>query len=443
MNIRSSAFVLVACSVFLAGCGGGGGTGSSGTDPITAERNGINAINSMLSDQTTINTGNLASANANFKTARSGAPNDRVANAGYAITLVALKSQTLLDLLGISTHRAPTNGMQSILQNRLASARFGFLGNAFPKLSATDIQPVDSNGRVKMIGLFSNAAPSRAYPTNPTYIQVYAALRDVSAALAEADTILSNESILPSDASPLSITDPSKTNSTVKIGTVEIRALRVAVQALESILDLLLAYNLGFDTTTYPYNKSFATTFGGSLNGAPILSSDYLPTGGFGKLNTDGHARMAAVPTMLVTAINTSLSGMTAYEARTGTGWILNPGSLTSSQISDFKSGANDAIFNLTHDQAVTLSGEANTLRIPEWFANAPANLVPLFPTIHYMSSQGFDSVSYESTDFSDLTFGGLWVSPIPGSHAIGSTSVNDTQTVLDVLGSLAASNAG
>jgi hypothetical protein len=71
------------------------------------------------------------------------------------------------------------------------------------------------------------------------------------------------------------------------------------------------------------------------------------------------------------------------------------------------------------------------TMRLGLWLQNPPANLTALMPTLQDASG----NVSIKATDFPDLTFDGLFATPLMGSQfGLNTGTWSDSGTIVQVL---------
>lgn len=439
--IRPTVAIVGIATVLACGGGGGGTSSGGGLTAVEHLNRGLTAMNRMLADTDPVNTSTLAGAQSSFGQARQLDPQLRNANAGYAILTVALEVQRALDLFGISVVRSPEN--EATLTRKLKAAHFGLLGRVVPDVRPEDVQPIGSDGKWRILPSVAAGLASRRpgdYPVDPTYAQIRARLLQTEAQLLAVQAVLEDESKLPNDANPMVVTDPRNPAKTVKLGLVEIRALRSAVIALRSALNLVLAYNGDFDVAAYPYNQPFATVFAGSLDGRNIPTSAYLPLSPFGTLYADGKSRLAAFRTLVQAALTSGDQTGAAYRARTGSGFAVNPGDVVEADLQKYESDAELVRDYLAGPVSTSVSGFTTNVDVPRFVANPPTDLKALAPPIQAMESSAWPdryTARFLGSALPDRTFGGLFRPQLPAANLGNETSFSSGTSVATVLGRL------
>lgn len=412
--------LLVSGCLMAAGCGGGGS--SQPPANLGAAQANLNAlVRSSAQNTSGLTVASLTPIAAQFDSARKASPNNKDAQTGYAISEAALAGLQFAQIFGVTsaggtqtTKDVPANASHvAQLAQSLALWQLPHLiatGNvALPR--ATDFVPsLGTGAAVQAQGRQAHAV------TNPTPAQVQTNLVSLDTSLANVEQALAVVNSDPNYTYTLADpSDPTNTGKTVKVGSVELHLLLGLVNALRGAANAGLAYNA--DPGSFDFNAAV-----GDLSGKSALTpAQYLPGGTFATLNSDGKARLNTTEQEINNLANNGIFAIDTVQTRTGTGYLIEPGNvvITKAQYNDVETQIKKYQGYLTSAQTVPITvGNTTTqtqLNLPAFFANPPADLKALLPTLAVSPSQyGDGSFDLTRQNYPDPTFGGLFPSGLP-----------------------------
>jgi hypothetical protein len=365
----------------------------------------------------------LTSVEGNFQTAYNSSPTNPSAATGFAITEAALVGEQYANEYGAVIPGLSSNARVSEAKKAevaAQSSRFSALGQtlvlwklpqllqqgAVPHLKASDFLPVTA--------LDLPAKSADASTVSPAQVQTD--LTNFDADLAKVETALSVG--INSPGFTYTIPSPSSTNTTYKIGTVELQLLETFVEVVRSTINLSLIYSA--DDSNYPNGSALASTvFATQLAnpGSTISPTAYLPGAPFLTIESDGTQRGQNVISELNNAVGNGVAAVDGYEARNNSGYLLGAVILpNTSQLNNGVTEVKQYQQYLTSPQnvVVNINGDTNTqsVAIGAFLSNPPSNLYFLWPTLTtgVDPNDSVDDVYTASASaYADPTFGGLF----------------------------------
>ena len=399
--MNKSPFILGLAALLMSGCAGSA-TLSGLTDPATNAVQGQAALDAALALPASSDpTQQLSDAVYKLNTAYSQEPTPTRA-AGFAVASTAKLANDLATLFGTEISR----GERSI-SNPTVRKIVGLLAPwKREEGAAVDFSPVS----ILTDSISKPVETSRAYPDDPTPVQVKTALEATRNDLARIVDILTDQNINAIDAANYSIVDPKGTGGArVKIGKADLLILRANAELVCSYLNFALGYDITFSSTSYDSSRTLATEFAAdAVSGGTVPASRLLPPAPFLSLSSNGVASITSAKANLAAAsadLGAAATAVTARGASSGSPrWFAEALNLPASDLSKVSTEVNNYLTTSTN---VTIGGVSTGVTVGN-FLTSPSALRGYLPSFTVSSSGG--NYTFTPVDGSyDSLFGNLF----------------------------------
>jgi hypothetical protein len=380
--MNKSLSIIGLAALLLGGCAGSA-TLSGLTDPATNSVQGQAALDTALGLPSTADpTQQLSDAVYKLNTAYSQEPTPTRA-AGFAIASTAKLANDLATLFGTEISRGgktiPNPTVRHIV-SLLAPWRS-------EETYSASFSPVS----LLTDSLSSPAESSRAYPDDPTPVQVKTALEATRSDLNRIVSVLSDANIDAISAANFSVIDPKGTGGArTKIGKADLLILRGNAKLICSYLNFVLGYDITFSSSSFDSSKTLAAEFGpDATSGATVVSTRLLPPAPFLGLASEGAANIANAKANLLAAsadLGAAATDITSRGASTGSPrWFAEALKLSAADLSNV---SNELSGYLTTQTNVTIGGVSTGVTVGD-FLTSPSALRGYLPSFTVSSSAG------------------------------------------------------
>ncbi len=380
--MNKSIFILGLAALLMGGCAGSANL-SGLTDPATNAVQGQASLDAALALPASGDpTQALSDAVYKLNTAYSQEPTP-VRAAGFAVASTAKLANDLATLFGTEISR----GTKSI-SNPTVRKIVGLLA---PWKREDELSGSFSPVSILTDSISKPVESSRAYPDDPTPVQVKTALEATRNDLARIVTILTDANIDAIDAANFTIVDPKGTNGArVKVGKADLLILRANAELVCSYLNFALGFDITFSSTNFDSARTLATEFASDATaGSTVPPSRLLPPAPFLALAEGGVASITEAKSNLAAAsadLGAAATNITARGASTGeTRWFAEAISLPASDLTKVSTEVSNYLTTTTN---VTIGGVSTGVTVGN-FLTSPTALRGYLPSFTVTSAGG------------------------------------------------------
>ena len=380
--MNKSPFILGLAALLMAGCAGSASL-SGLTDPVTNAIQGQAALDAALGLPASSDpTQQLSDAVYKLNTAYSQQPTPTRA-AGFAVASTAKLANDLATLFGTEISRSGKT-----ISNPTVRKIVGLLA---PWKREDELSASFSPVSILTDSISKPAETSRAYPDDPTPVQVKTALEATLRDLARIVDILTDANIDAIDAANFTIIDPKGTGGArVRIGKADLLILRANAELVCSYLNFALGYDITFSSSNFDSSRTLATEFAADVtSGATVPASRLLPPAPFLGLASNGVASITSAKANLAAAsadLGTAATNIIARGASTGSPrWFAEAINLPASDLSNVSTEVNNYLTTTTN---VTIGGTSTGVTVGNFLTN-PTALRGYLPSFTVTSAGG------------------------------------------------------
>lgn len=380
--MNKSPFILGLAALLMVGCAGSA-TLSGLTDPATNAVQGQAALDTALALPASGDpTQALSDAVYKLNTAYSQEPTP-VRAAGFAVASTAKLANDLATLFGTEISRG-----EKTISNPTVRRIVGLLA---PWKRQEAVSGSFSPVSILTDSISKPVETSRAYPDDPTPVQVKTALEATRNDLARIVDILTDANIDAIDAANFTIVDPNGTGGArVKVGKADLLILRANAELVCSYLNFALGYDITFSTSAFDANRTLATEFAADVtSGATVPATRLLPPAPFLGLASNGAASISEAKANLSAAsadLGAAAQNITSRGASTGSPrWFAESMKLTASDLSQVSTEVSNYLTTTTN---ITIGGVSTGVTVGN-FLTSPSALRGYLPSFTVSSSGG------------------------------------------------------